>query len=295
MNTGRPSLPARLLIYLPGLVALGLAVLYAIGALAKTAEIGGSGFSTPTILQLTPIQQLLALGVSNVASAESVVGISLVALTVGMGSWFVERAETKLTKVHADYQIPDQKIQARYRWAASVARERGERLALPSPRWHHRLRDTAWKVSGPVMLLMFAGLILIFRPLPVAMGFVMCPVFLWSRRIPIRPGFRAAAVLFMSFVVFVIAHGFIYPGPLPQATARTSTGPVTGDLLVSTEVATTIGLPNCHIVTIPASQIHSVTISVAPSPPHPRTIGDILFGLDQRKEHRHRDGACGYP
>jgi len=277
---------------LPGLVALGLAMLYAIGALAKTADIGGAGFGTPTVLQFTPIQQLLALGVSNVASGESVAGITVIVLFVGVSAWAWEHMEIKRTKAIADYQISDQQIRARHRWAASVATERGERLALPRRNWNDRLRAVAWFLSGPVILILFAGMILTFRPLPIFVGLVVVPLaFASSQRIPIRPVFRIVAVFSVTLVVDMTAHAFIYPAPLPDAIVRTSAGVVTGDLLVSTDAATTIGLSNCHIVTIPALQIRSITLSAASNPPAPRTLGDIILGLDRHAAHRHA-GAC---
>jgi hypothetical protein len=52
----------------PGLAAVGVAVLYVAGALTKVSEVSGAGFSASTVLSDIPIQQLLALGISSLAS-----------------------------------------------------------------------------------------------------------------------------------------------------------------------------------------------------------------------------------
>jgi len=68
-----------------------------------------------------------------------------------------------------------------------------------------------------------------------------------------------------------------------------------GRLLVSTEGATTIGLPNCHALTIPAQQIRSISVGTV----HARIahrLGEIIFGNQSSTKSKRRhstDAPCG--
>ncbi len=55
------------LAYIPGVAAFAVAYFYAVGAIAKIAELRGAGFSPGDSLPFTPIPQILAIGVSTIS------------------------------------------------------------------------------------------------------------------------------------------------------------------------------------------------------------------------------------
>ena len=85
------SLPTRALVHVPAVVALGLAALYAIGAIAKVAQIYGAGFSPSVVVQDTPIQQLLALGVNAVVEPVSIAGLVALTAIIAICAWMIGR------------------------------------------------------------------------------------------------------------------------------------------------------------------------------------------------------------
>jgi hypothetical protein len=60
---------SRLMVLVPGVVALGLALLYSVGALLKTFELLDAGIDVTEALPLVPLEQVLARGIGTAAIA----------------------------------------------------------------------------------------------------------------------------------------------------------------------------------------------------------------------------------
>ena len=285
--------PARLLLNLPGLVALGLALLYAIGALAKVSDVAGAGYSAPIVLQQTPIQQLLALGVSNVASPESVSGITVSLLwIVGMAWWW----ERSLTKDRDKTNIIRWKLHARIAWTYSVMRSEGrsDMFVQPNP-WGRAKKAGTWLMyyGGGVVGVLFALLILLrLSPPGFVSAVVLFPATLWfGLRLRWRLRLRVGIALAVFVVGDIAGHGLFYPSPLPQVTLVTTQGTIKAELLVNTDSAVTVGLPNCQVETVPSSQIRSLTL-IAPRIEPIRTLGAVIFGEHYAVEREYHSGRC---
>jgi hypothetical protein len=285
--------PGRLLLNLPGLVALGLALLYAIGALAKVSDVAGAGYSAPIVLQQTPIQQLLALGVSNVASPESVTGITVSLLWIAGMAWWWERS---LTKDRDKTNITRWKLHARIAWAYSVMHSEGRSDMFVQPSlWGRAKKAGTWFMyygGGVVGVLLVLLILLRLSPPGFVSAVVLFPATLW---IGLRLRWRLRLRVGIALAVFVVGdlagHGLFYPSPLPQVTLVTTQGTIKAELLVNTDSAVTVGLPNCQIETVPSSQIRSITLVAAENEPI-RTLGAIIFGEHYAVEREYHSGRC---
>ena len=67
---------------------------------------------------------------------------------------------------------------------------------------------------------------------------------------------------------------------------------IEGQLLDTTEAATTIGLASCQIETVPASEIQFVVAESQAQTPI-RSVYGLLFGGPSTKIRRH-PGSCGW-
>jgi hypothetical protein len=105
-------------------------------------------------------------------------------------------------------------------------------------------------------------------------------VYLVTARGRERIGRRSMAVYPLlaigAFTIGLVFQSFISPRGLGIARAQTSRGVVSGVLIASTDLSTTIGLSDCRIETLPAASIVSVTVRSAPRPTE-KSVGTLLF------------------
>jgi hypothetical protein len=264
------------LAYLPGLVALGAAILYTVGAIDKVSNVEGAGFNPQTVLQLTPIQQLLALGVSNVATPEALQGIATYVIGIGMASWWWEQRSAKRPQpAPGEASAFLRRARATERWRASVRRTGIDTPPLyPLPSRLAQWRKRAGITLGSLVLLY----IVLIQKVETTVGLaVVVAALALGTEFGLRLRWRVALSLTAGLVASAIVHSASYPAPLAQVRVTTASGTVSGQLLVSTDSATTVGLSNCQIETIPAGQIRSLVIVPQYHGPL-RTVADIIFG-----------------
>jgi hypothetical protein len=262
-----------MLAHLPGLVALGVAVVYVVGALNKVSEVNAAGFSPSVVLPLTPIQQLLTLGVSSVATASAITFATVVSLSIVGAALFMERQERRrrmrpaiTTEAMTEGATPHQPP------ASLVGRAR---LAFG-----HFSTPAVYYVVIPLFALAsLAALFLAAVPTTILPLVTVGPgVLLVSQ----RAGYRLRESVGLSYatvvIVSLIASSLAYPSFLPTATVVTADGKiVTGRLLVNGEGAVTIGLPDCHVETIPTLQTRSLVIGPVASRTRHR-VYELIFG-----------------
>jgi Flp pilus assembly protein TadB len=95
------------LAYVPGLAAFSVAYFYSVGAIAKIAELRGAGFNPADTLPLTPISQLLALGVSTISWLLVVLIIVVGALM--LAAVYAEQRVEQFSAELADLERQEQK------------------------------------------------------------------------------------------------------------------------------------------------------------------------------------------
>jgi hypothetical protein len=120
------------LAYFPGTAALAVAYFYTVGALVKITELRGGGFSVSETLPLTPIPQLLALGVSTV-SVGTVVILILLGAMVGVGV-LAERAVLKLRAQESAAEAQLAAAESKTEVAEAPAADRTEPTEPTEPR-----------------------------------------------------------------------------------------------------------------------------------------------------------------
>jgi hypothetical protein len=294
--------PVRALVHVPAMAAIGLAVLYAVGAIAKVSQIAGAGFSPSVVVQDAPIQQLLSLGVSVAAEPASLAGIVALAAVIAAGAWMIDRADraerghTSMTasEVAVSYRV----FQTREAYRRAVE---GPSSAPPRPRPVSRIARRAW--SGiRMVLLVVATLVWIFisivfiswaAPTTFFSFVILLPsVWLIDRRLKVNTRTLVVFAFTLTTVVGMTARAVVYPLPLPHAELRTNHGLVEGQLLEATDASTTIGLANCHIETVPTADIRSLVIETQVREPIKR-IGEILFGARSVRKSFRLSGPCG--
>ena len=282
--------PTRILVHLPGLVALAVGITYIVGALTKVSEVEAAGFSASVVLSLTPIQQLLALGVSSVATSGTVIGATVLALEIAAMAWYLDR--------HDRTSEPRPTVTAED--IAKAARDNPQpppsRLVRAREEVAYRAKALVYYVIAPLVLLLFAVRfvvgILNSVPTVVLPLIVVGPaIYLLARRLGFRMRDRIGMAFTTALVVSAVAGAYAYPSYLPVATIITRDGTYTGRLVANTENATSIGLPDCRVLTIPAAQIRSVTVG----PVHHRrvrTLDGIIFGAHRSTKSKPNHEPC---
>jgi hypothetical protein len=293
--------PLRLVAYVPVVAAGGVAVFYAVGAIAKVGEISGAGFNAATVLQSTPIQQLLALGVSAVAEPISLSGLAAFAVLIALMAWIVDRSastasERSITGV--ELLVLSREFQTRERYRKSVE---GDPPPAPAPpairwaaRWTWRWAKRALLATGLLMVVLVA---IVFElggaPTTILSWLIVFPpAWFVAKRLGMRTRTAVVTAFIVSAVVSMTSRALVYPLPLPRVMVRTDAGTVEGQLLITTESATTVGLANCKIETIPATHIKSVLIEPEERVPI-RSTGALLFGLHAKLDVKKYPGPCG--
>jgi hypothetical protein len=240
---------------------------------------------------MVPVQQLLAYGIADLGNASTLGGLALLAMFIAVGAWWLDREES-----HRRKGVTKKQIAASYaEYELAVAR--GDIEPEPwqePPRWRRWPTALAYYVLVPLMgLLLALRFVLGSRPTTLTTFVIVFPSMYWLGRVlKLRMRDRVALAFTLTFVVGVTAYGLAYPTPLPYATIVTTDGSVVvGRLLVNTDTATTVGLPDCRMRSVPSIQIRTVTVGRMPVR-KVRTVGELIFEPEARKP-RHSTGPCG--
>ncbi len=258
-DTAWPLRALRGMTVLPAATALVLGLLYALGALFKSAEIRGAGLSAREVLPLLPVQQLLGRGLAVIFD-----NFLVLLVYIPFIAWTAYRARERVRLVPKGQAIKLEVGGMSLELDALKAIELlgGEAVAAPPEvaerlgrlesrvesvrreadtwgehanrllRWH-----SGWRfwLMATVGALAIGAMILVFpQPLGVALligalVFVVPPF----RRLPVFPHLFALEWTMVLFVV--LAGAFVHPHPLPQVTLATDAGVVSGQLITAAD------------------------------------------------------------
>jgi hypothetical protein len=259
--------------------------LYVAGALTKVSEVSGAGFSASTVLSDVPIQQLLALGISSLASPvaiEAAAAAMAIAALWGLAVEYFMRESEPVPGAAAEPETAP--------GAASGAQHANSWIARPP--W--LLKVVVGVPLGLFLLWLFIVAALNLR-LDTALN-VACffTVVVRARRHGYRWRMAIPAAYVSGVIVGITVFTLAWPSPLPEAVVTTKTGATTGQLLATTDAAVVIGLGNCRIVTIPTAGVVQLVVI----PRLHRLVGNLgtaLFGpaVPQEKPPIKLVGPCG--
>jgi hypothetical protein len=268
--------PAQLLPHVGAVVAVVVACTYVVGAITKVGQVTGAGFSADLVLGPTPIQQLLSLGVGTLATPEGVfaliVGTASIGVTALILTWPIGGKVKSADELEGSEE---------YSATATEVRSGGVRWPL--------------KVVGGVV-----GASLLWHCVILGSSFASIPPLLVG---PLAAGVRKATGYSPRWSVAVagvcaaactgLIFAFGYPTPLPEISVITHSGTVVGELLGQTDETLTIGLGNCEIESIPATEVERSVIYPRDARQIP-DISSVLRGQSRQPKPPIRiTGNCG--
>jgi hypothetical protein len=215
--------PWRLFALLPGVFAVGLAGLYAVGATLWVSEVNGADLDVGHVMPLIPLEQVLARGVGIVAV---VGGLSLIVSPV---AWFILRSQV-------------------------VRGDGAERTRIDRTRGKHRA------VVGLLFLVLMLLLALV-APLVVwlgvTLGFAAYYVAWWRGAIrEVMPLARLMTYTAAIGLVIILAQTWFDPGDLSSVRVVTdSRVALQGKLLVNTGDTWYVVTDEPRVIGIPADQV----------------------------------------
>ncbi len=253
-QSDRPQL-TKALPHVAGIIAVAVAVLYVVGAITKVSAVSGAGFDA-TVVSYTPIQQLLALGVTSMAGAPGILSILILIVVTGAvillwGKNPICRGRARRPRPVGEREFPDRLLVLLI--AVVVV------LLLVV-------------VETALVWQLVMGLEIPFAAMPV----FFVATFAVMRALGYDPRWAAGGGFLCGFVALSVTGALLYPAPLPEVRVVTHSAVIEG-LLVSTDGdATTVGLGNCSVETIPSSQIKQFVITPRRRSGDP-TLGSALF------------------
>ncbi|MGN6190042.1 MAG: hypothetical protein ACTHOE_14200 [Conexibacter sp.] len=226
----------RVLVALPAAVAVGLALLYSLGALLSAAELRNEGVELTVGLRLIPLEQLLARGIGSAM---------VIAAGVGLIAWLLPL----LWRLDRHVAANEQRRRER-EVGASTADQRA----------------VVWMLA--VLCGVLATLSLLFAPLFVA---VVSAFFLgrlaWSFRVADRPprALPTAAAMFVFAAAACIGQAFANPRPLPSVTlTRAGGGTVRGKLVGVSSAGWYLTSRPKTVIAVPADQVALGRVELQP-------------------------------
>jgi hypothetical protein len=260
--------------------------LYVAGALTKVSEVSGAGFSASTVLSDIPIQQLLALGISSLASP-----VAIEAAAVAM-------AIAALWGLALEYFMRESSPVPRH---AAAEPETAPDPASGPQNVNSWIAGLPWLLKvvigvplGLFVLWLFIVSVLNLRLDTAANVACFFVVVVLARRHGYRWRMAIPVAYVSGVIVGITVFALVWPSPLPEAVVTTRNGATTGQLLATTDAAVVIGLGNCRIVTIPTVSVVRLVVITRTH----RLVGNLgttLFGpaVPQEKPPMKLVGPCG--
>jgi hypothetical protein len=261
---------SRMLLAVPGLAALGLGGIYALGALAYYGQFREAGLDAIQAMPLVPVNQLLGRGIGVATSQffQAVVFIVLIAIVGAAIGLRQIRSEIR----ESEHGPPG--------GVGGKADETDEGWLRRHPGW---------------ALIAVLGLIVAFfvvayswrRCAVLLAGFVaevvVIGLLLWRRLKEDQEwnGFdvRVYAAGLSAYVAgAAIAGSFLTPSPLPETSVRTMSGkPVEGHLVMEDDSSYVVERRDGALISIPAARVRSASTHYRSSPHEPTAV-ESLFG-----------------
>jgi hypothetical protein len=228
---------AQMVVFVPGIAALGLALLYATGALIKTAQLRESGIRVEDGLPLVPIEQLLAMGIGTVTSAFLLLAAWGLAIAMLINLALKNRQKTP------------------------AERPRGF-----SPRTE-RVFAIGSLIVGLALLIVGLTIASIYEVLTglIALPFVIRAFPAYSRG-EVRRMATLLVAAYLSLVGVNVLETWDSPPPLPLTDIQTRDGlPVTGFLIVARDDAWFLTNESGIFFSVPTDRIKETKVASLPS------------------------------
>jgi hypothetical protein len=271
------SAPVRWALAVPLVATLGFGLLYATGAVVKSAQMRDAGLSPADVLPIVPFGQVMTLGVDAALAALVLLPLVLVAALLLRGlareTQRKESVDDVVARLIADHQQLRGLARAPSTEAAEHFERRLRRLDGRSARIKARVRRRRLIVAG---LTVAGSLVLAFALTPAALAGAVLSVWLVDRY-RWHTGF-AVAIVFAAMLVAVVVERAAAPAPIPAASVRTTGGHlIEGRLITVTQRAWYIEEGGGRVRSVPIR--HVARSSVRPEGHSgPRTVGERVAG-----------------
>jgi hypothetical protein len=260
---------SRMLLAVPGLAALGLGGIYALGALAYYGQFREAGLDAIQAMPLVPVNQLLGRGI-GVATSQFFQAVVFIVLTAIVG------AAIGLRQIRSEIQGSDH----------SSPGGEGENSDETNEGWWRR--HLSWALIALLGLIVAVLLVAYsWRQCAVLfVGFVaevvVIGLLVWRRLKEDANwnGFdvRVYAAGLLAFVTgAAIAGSFLTPSPLPETIVRTSSGKsVEGHLVMEDDSSYVVELPDSVLISLPAARVRSALTHYRSSPHEPTAVESLF-------------------
>ena len=271
----------RMIVVIPAIAVVGLAALYAVGALLKAAQLEGAGLVISDTLSLLPLETILGAGIGVVIrSAILLVGIGAIvlggpALLRQFFAWMDRRAAERDKRVDElskridalDEDSSDLDEEVNF-LAADVQRQKRQ----------DKIRRLGIKIMGGLAGFAVVGLVLLFTPVVAVaysisvLGIVIALVLGLNIR-KFAPYYLSAQYLLLLGAYVVSA--FVYPTPLPRASVNTGKRVASGELVAVTSTAWYLANER-RIEAIPVRRMNSAVFA-SQDRPRPASVGTHIL------------------
>jgi hypothetical protein len=254
---------------LPVLGAVGLAVLYLVGALVKVGQLQSTGVAVGDALPLIPLSQLLAAALPILVPTVILLPLTVFGLSQWwrwsdrVGAWW-KRVDALAARAGARAASIDRRLDE---LESAPSRARTSELRMPIealradvaalgrvPRIAALLRPRRWLlyVIGAIVLASWATLSLMMSPFMVT-GIALALAATGAlRRRPVMAGVAAYGV----FLGVVLVEAYAEPSPLPVASVRTLDHRLErGRLIAATDAQWHLAMGGGQIRSVPTSRI----------------------------------------
>jgi hypothetical protein len=272
------SAPVRWALAVPLVALLGFGLLYATGAVVKSAQMRDAGLSPADVLPIVPFGQVMTLGVDAALAALVLVPLVLVAAlllrALARETQRKESVDDVVARLIADHQQLRGLAQAPSTEAAEHFDRRLRRLDGRAARIKARVRRRRLIVAGFTVL---GSLALAFALTPAALAGAVLSVWLVDRY-RWHLGF-ALALVFAAMLIAVVVERAAAPSPIPAASVRTTGGHlIEGRLITVTQRAWYVEVGGGRVRSVPTRQV--ARSSVRPEDHSgPRTVGERIAGV----------------
>jgi hypothetical protein len=247
---GLPRLPRTREVFgaLPGVAAVGLTLLYAVGAMLWVAELQGVPVSVVDAMPLVPLEQILSRGIGTVILVTVI--LPIFGMMIIAAPLIEARVEARLDEL--DRSPEPEKAQRDYR-----RKLRRNRL---------------------IMNLVLLVAVLNVPPVWAAGTLLFVGAVRWLMPRVEAPSLRALfAALLVSGLVVALVDAFVDPRPRPTARLMlVGTAAIEGPLVVATDATWYVAPDEERIDAVPVRQIRAVRLS---TPPRDRDSLLELVGL----------------
>lgn len=277
------GLPLAALGTIPALAALAVGLLYAVGALERATQLHGAHLRILDFLPLTPLQDLLATGISQ--TVQYSVGVAYWTLAFALALWFsrTHPGPGEPEEPTGDAESPGQVEEA----AAPRAR-----VGLPGWARDWVLRPLYRFALRPLYRILYIAFV---TPVSYLLFFVFyCTLYSFTGAAAVTLGLwassgwvsaalskqrrRALAVLTIlvtGTLAFGLIGSYFDPQPLPVTTLRTTGGVLHGRLVAHVDRFWYISTAPNRVISIPDGRIH-YAVTVSQKHRRPRTGWQIV-------------------